>query len=110
MNELAYCGLLCTQCEIYKATISNNDERKKEVAEMYSSDDYPISSDDVICYGCSGNDGDVFKFCRECEIRVCGMEKGIDNCGMCEQYSCEKLIRPFEGDPSNKQRLDAINK
>jgi len=67
---------------------------------------------------------------KNCSIRPCVIEKGLDNCSQCESYICEKLkqrlviydeikqrmseeipendyirfIKPYE----NKRRLDAL--
>ncbi len=34
--------------------------------------------------------------CAYNKVRTCADEKGIDNCGLCEGYPCEKLSSLFE--------------
>ncbi len=29
--------------------------------------------------------------CGTCEIRACGLERGVVNCAHCADYACEKL-------------------
>jgi hypothetical protein len=108
MKKVAYCGILCEDCEIYKATIKDDDMLREEVARKFSSEDYPLKKEDINCLGCSGNNDKLFRFCNECEIRFCGIENNIDNCGECKDYQCKKLSKPFEMDPTNKERLDKI--
>jgi hypothetical protein len=31
------------------------------------------------------------KHCSECEVRACGIDKGVSICADCENYSCELL-------------------
>lgn len=110
MKIIAYCGLLCNKCEAYIATKEKNDVKKEALAQEWSSDDYKLKKEDINCYGCTkDNSGPIFKFCEECEIRKCGIEKDIDNCGICDKYPCNMLEKPFEMSPDNKDRLDDIN-
>lgn len=108
MNKMSYCGILCEDCEIYKATIKDDDVLREQVAIKFSSEDYPLTKEDINCLGCSGNNDALFKFCNECEIRLCSIQRGLENCGLCKDYPCKKLSKPFEFDPANKERLDSI--
>ena len=108
MKNLAYCGLLCNECEIYKATIANDCAYKEQVAKNFSSPQYPLTSDDIKCYGCSDNNKAIFKFCEECEIRLCGIAKSLANCGQCKSFACDKLHKAFEHNPDNKKRLEEV--
>jgi hypothetical protein len=45
-----------------------------------------------------------------CEIRKCGMEKGLKNCGYCITYPCAKLDVIFKHYTVAKKTLDAIKK
>lgn len=106
---IAYCGLRCDECDIYKATNSGEKELKVSVAQKFSSDDYHIGAHEIECSGCTKNSLVVFKFCNECEIRKCGISKNIETCGECSDYPCDLLSKPFEIDLTNKERLDVIN-
>ncbi len=109
MDIIAYCGLLCDECPAYIATKENDVNKKDSLAKQWSCDDYIVRAEDINCFGCSrDNTGPVFKFCMDCEIRRCGIEKEIENCAHCEEYPCSNLDNPFEGSPVNRTRLDRI--
>jgi len=87
-----YCGLNCSSCECYIATIEDSDQKRADVAKkwsvMYKED---IQPDHINCYGCK-SDGQKFHFCENvCEIRKCCMSRGIENCAVCGEYICDKL-------------------
>jgi hypothetical protein len=44
----------------------------------------------------------------DCQIRICAIEKGIENCAYCDDYPCEALEKLFATDPGARERLDAI--
>lgn len=108
MNKIAYCGILCEECEIYKATLKDDDALRETVARKFSDEDYVLTKEEMNCLGCSGNNEKLFRFCNECEIRLCATEREINNCGECKDYPCKKLTKPFEMDPTNKERLAKI--
>jgi hypothetical protein len=105
---IAYCGLVCNDCPIFIATFENNGQKKIELANQYTSDSYKVTPEDINCTGCTSRGSNVFKFCLECDIRLCGIEKEIPNCAYCGVYPCNKLEKPFENAPENKTRLDEI--
>lgn len=107
---LAYCGVLCNECEIYKATISDDFDERKNVAQKFTSSEYPLTVENINCLSCSFENEIVFKFCMECEIRKCGVERKIENCGHCKEYPCNLLKKPFEMDEENKLRLDEVRR
>jgi hypothetical protein len=109
---VAFCGIVCTECPAYIATQKNDDELREKVAQKWSSDEYPIKMKDVNCYGCVVEDNDVMDFCSECEVRKCGIEKGVKNCAYCDDYICEKLEKlwKFLNLPKPKQELEKIRK
>ena len=105
----AYCGLACHECETYKATKADDDFKRAEVAKNWSKlFNADITPDQINCTGCS-NDGVIFFYCGMCEIRKCSRERNLENCGMCDDYACEKLDSIFKMMPSAKTRLDEIN-
>ena len=42
-------------------------------------------------------------------MRACGMAKGVENCGHCADYACDKLEGFFGMVPDAKVTLDEIN-
>ena len=108
-SRIVYCGFDCHECLVYKATIKDDLEYKEEVRKKYSSDNYQLHIEDINCTGCYKDSETLFKFCTDCEIRICGLSKGINNCGECNIYPCSKLDKAFEIDKKNKINLDYCN-
>ena len=113
MDEvIAYCGLTCHTCAIFLATREKDSETKNkmrtEIAQVIK-EQYGVEhrAEDIgDCDGCRTEDGRLF--CKDCKIRKCAKEKGVENCAYCEQYSCEELEKLFTTDPDAKERLDVI--
>ena len=81
-------------------------EIAKQIKELYSQDYKPQDITD--CDGCKTENGRLFSGCKNCEIRKCARQKGIENCAHCNEYACEKLDTLFTTYPEAKSRLDAI--
>lgn len=107
---IAYCGLVCNDCPVFIATVEDNQQKKIELAKEYSSESYRVDPEDINCTGCTSTRGKVFKFCLECDIRLCGLEREISNCAYCREYPCNRLDKPFENSPENKSLLDGIRR
>ena len=73
---IAYCGLDCEKCEAYKATVTNNDDLRKKVAENWSKlNNVTITPEMINCVGCR-TDGIKTPFCANlCPIRQCALKK-----------------------------------
>ena len=110
MNEIiAFCGLACHECGAFLATRNDDDEKRREVAEIWSRQfDANIKPQDINCEGCLTDGGNCFSYCEVCEIRKCGKEKEIENCGYCNDYVCDKLEKFFHTVPGSRKRLDRI--
>lgn len=108
---IAYCGLICTECEGYLATQANDEEWKERLAargrEEYG--DPTITAAGVTCDGCLSFNGRLGGYCLKCEIRACGLERQVDNCGACPDYeSCAKIAGFIQMVPAVKATLDAV--
>jgi hypothetical protein len=54
---IAKCGIVCTDCNAYKATIANSDELRKQTAEEWSRMfNTTIAPESINCRGCQGTD------------------------------------------------------
>jgi len=109
---IAFCGIICSECPALVATQENDNEKRKQVAElwskMYNSD---IKSEEINCNGCMAKSGRLFRYCNVCEIRKCGQERHLKNCAYCEDYICEKLSSFFKmAGPDPKYNLEEIRK
>ena len=106
---IAYCGLVCSDCSAYVATQANDQEALERVAaqwrEEYNAPNITVES--VICDGCLDG-GRKGSHCAECEIRACGVARGVANCAHCADYTCEKLGEFFGIVPGARGVLDDI--
>ena len=106
---IAFCGNICTECPAYIVTIENDDSKRKKIADLWQKLYNPnIKTKDINCDGCLSESDRLFNYCRTCEMRKCGIEKGLKNCAFCEDYICEKLIKFYNLEPKGKQVLDKI--
>ena len=107
---IAFCGLVCTDCPAYQATQANDDGLRRKTAakwsEMFKSE---IKPEDIACDGCTGP-GRKFHHCGECEMRLCGISKGVKNCGRCAEYPCKPVKAFLKWVPDAKHILDAEKK
>jgi hypothetical protein len=105
----AYCGLVCTECPTYMATINDDDDAREKVALQWSRQyNTKLEAADINCDGCKSGNGRLFKFCTVCEVKKCGDEKKVETCAHCEDYECSKIQGLFEIEPRMKKALDRI--
>lgn len=91
--KIGFCGDDCNCCPRYLATQNGNEERLKEVAtiwQMIGWRDSVSSPEDMLCQNCTS-----VKICG-LGIKECVIEKGVDNCGKCPDYPCERLPKIFK--------------
>lgn len=108
---VAYCGLVCSDCKGYIATQANDLAALEALAVEAREQDgvANATAESVVCDGCLSEEGRKIGYCAECDIRACGVEKGVANCAHCDDYaSCEKLQGFFGFVPDAKATLDAI--
>jgi len=113
-DKISYCGLVCESCPIFLAT-RETDKTKKDkmiydiigMCKVNYGIDYKYE-DINDCDGCKSGSGRLFFGCKDCNIRSCAIEKGVDNCAHCEEYSCDSLLEIFNTDSGAKIRLDLI--
>jgi hypothetical protein len=107
-RPIAFCGLVCSECPAYVATQKDDVEQRKKLAAEWSIPEYPLKPEDVHCEGCVAVNGRVMSFCTDCDVRQCGIEKGVENCALCDDYPCGKHDKIFERSPEAKQTLEEI--
>lgn len=106
---IAYCGLLCEDCEAYIATQNNDDALRREVAEKWTKAyNYPFKVEDINCDGCLPDTSKSIGHLNICPIRKCGREKEVKNCGWCSDYSCTLTEDFFKLVPDCRNRLDTV--
>jgi hypothetical protein len=108
---IAYCGLVCTDCGAYIAMQKNDDKMRQELAEKWTKEyNHPFKPEDINCVGCIPVEGVHVGHCAICQIRQCGQEMGVKNCGWCDSYSCDKTEDFFKMVPDCRKTLDAVRK
>jgi hypothetical protein len=111
---ISYCGLLCQSCPIYLATRETDlSKKQKLISEIIRAckEHYGIEykyEDINDCDGCTSDIGRLFIGCKDCKIRTCAVQKGIENCAHCDDYPCDELNKTFEAGSGAKERLDTI--
>ncbi len=110
MNKMmSYCGLLCSECGAYKSTANNDDSLRKQTAEewsrMYGAE---IKAEDINCLGCKSDVN--FSYCGMCKVRVCNVEKNLNNCSECDSFSCDNLEEILKHAPEVRERLNLLRK
>ena len=107
MEELGFCGIDCTVCPAYQATIRNDAAMRANTAaewtKMFGND---FEVEDIVCYGCQEREKPVFGYCDKCRVRLCALERGVLTCAECSDYVCEKLAEFYEQVPQEKARMD----
>ncbi|HHE39944.1 MAG TPA: DUF3795 domain-containing protein [Candidatus Cloacimonetes bacterium] len=106
---IAACGIVCSACPAYIATLNDDEELRMKTAEQWSKMyGAPISADDIYCVGCLVEEGRHIGHCAECDIRKCVMDKELLNCAYCDDYGCEKIAKFHKMVPEAKAELGAI--
>ena len=108
---IACCGINCENCEARIATLQNDDNLRKEVAEkwsvmFHSSEITPAS---INCTGCR-MEGATFVYCESvCEIRKCVNSKGFGSCAECpEMNTCTIVGFILNAVPEAKDNLQQL--
>ena len=109
-KSIAFCGLVCSQCPVYIATKTNNEELKEKLAIEYSTDTFEFVKEDMNCTGCHSVVGVNEKMRKECLMRKCGMHKSISHCAECNEYPCQYINSYVPTGSDNRKMLDELVK
>ena len=83
-----YCGLICSECPVYIATQTGNEELKEQLARDYSTDTCKFEKNDMMCWGLSFYDRNKWKRCVwivQCESVA--WQKKVSHCAECKRLS-----------------------
>ena len=90
---IAACGNDCAACPRYTAPpFEKTEEALRRTAELWMKIGYRdrvVSNEEIACTGCKAGNR-----CRYGVVECCG-EKGIDTCGACSLYPCERMLDCF---------------
>ncbi len=104
---IAYCGLECSKCPAYLATQADDDKLRADCARLWSEwAKITINPEQINCDGCKA-EGRLFFFCNACSIKKCAVNRGIELCGTCTDYVCEKLEKLAALDPNIRKMIES---
>jgi hypothetical protein len=105
----AFCGITCSECGAFIATQNDDNEKRAEVAQLWSKQhNVELKPEDINCDGCISDSDRRMGYCQVCEIRKCGKQKNLQNCACCDEYACDKLEGFLKMVPDAKKHLDDI--
>lgn len=108
---IAYCGLVCSSCPSFLATQNDDDAaRAKTAAFLAEKFGLNLKPEDINCDGCLTVEGRLLDFCQTCGIKQCCSKRGLENCVLCGEQQCEKLISFHEFSPDAKACFNALKK
>jgi len=109
---LAVCGLDCAQCDALIAYNTNSQELREKTAVAWSqAHGFPFTAQMINCQGCLSTEGVQIAHCAQCEIRLCGLKHGVQNCFECADFStCPTISNFLDAVPSAKENLEALAK
>lgn len=92
-NKIAPCGDDCRACPRYIATMNGDEAKLEEVAILWFElgfRDCIVPAEEIRCEGCNPT-----VQCRH-GINRCAAEKKVDNCGLCDDYPCDLVLKMLE--------------
>jgi hypothetical protein len=105
---ISCCGLVCSECPAYVATKENDPDKAQQTAELWSRlYGVEVEVGHVWCEGCM-LPGKKCHHAGECELRACGMARGLETCAACDDYPCPKLEGFFAMAPQARVNLDRL--
>ena len=118
MKKISICGLDCADCPCFLALQNDNDELRKKTAKewtkRYIKEDLnrpALKPEDISCLGCLSLTEPLYKHCKVCGVRECGLKMKIQNCGQCAEYDdCKKIASLHKRIPEGKRACEEIKK
>ncbi|MGC9468588.1 MAG: DUF3795 domain-containing protein, partial [Anaerolineae bacterium] len=106
---VAYCGIICSECDAYKATQSKDQAALERVAAAWREQFSPeITAASIACDGCLPTDGALCGWGAECPIRACAIDRGVNSCAHCPDYGCDTITEFLSHSPETRKVLDAM--
>jgi len=87
---LSLCGFRCDLCLAYKPNIEAHPENRQVLSDgWHKYFGFRLPPEDIYCEGCSADSQKTLD--RDCPVRPCVIQRGLSNCGVCEENICGKL-------------------
>jgi hypothetical protein len=106
---IAFCGIICSECDAYEATLSGDQSELERIAaawrEQFSPD---ITAAAITCDGCLATQGPTSSTCSECPSRACAIGRAVQSCAHCADYGCDTIEQFLSHAPEMRRTLDEI--
>jgi hypothetical protein len=108
---LSMCGLDCAACPAFIAH-QNDDQalREKTAGEWSQQFHVALKAADINCVGCLNVEGVHIGHCSECEIRTCGLDRKVKNCGLCADFGCPTISKFLANVPPAQANLEEVRR
>jgi len=100
--RLAACGIDCTECGSYKATMFNDINAAGELIPWYRDMGWigpdqgaeAVLAKNPLCRGCWESGDECFFRCGggKCKFRVCCDKHNARHCGECDEFPCKMYL------------------
>ncbi|MFA5424566.1 MAG: DUF3795 domain-containing protein [Phycisphaerae bacterium] len=93
-GRIAYCGIYCDTCPLYKATVANDDDAKLAVAKQWgAAEKSDFKLEDYYCYGCKDKRSVSRLVCYYCTVKECAVKRGLAVCSQCADLErCDEKL------------------
>jgi hypothetical protein len=106
---IAYCGIDCSKCRSYIATLSGNPEELAKVAKrlekIYCAE---VKPEYVICDGCKADKRHSYFCSNKCKMRQCCIDKHYNSCIECPDFPCSELEFELKNTPEARKNLEKL--
>lgn len=113
-GSFSYCGIDCTSCNVFKATVHGDHEARMRAAKQFAAtarEHWGMETLDPMILDCRGcrADGVQHKGYGRCPIRACAQERALASCGLCPEWkACGRLSEVLADAPEARLNLDHI--
>lgn len=83
---IARCGYRCDLCPAYVDNVKDDEDRRMTSDGWFKYFGFRVPPEEIGCRGCSPDCID-----KDCPVRPCAEEKGLPNCGRCDEFPCPKV-------------------
>lgn len=87
---LTRCGYRCDLCLAFRPNVEATPSNQRKLSDgWFKYFGFRLPSADICCDGCMEHAPKLID--QNCPVRLCVIERGIENCAQCDLYVCDKL-------------------
>lgn len=95
-GKTAYCSWICDEkeCQILRATLSNDLEAKKKIAQRWAERfSREFTPEEIFCSGCKVEDKPIAHALEVCTVRKCARKREVITCAHCDELpTCDNEL------------------